>query len=112
VEEVTSIDRYYYFRDDGVKNIHIYLKGMPTGRYTIEQFRLDRENGSSYDIWQRMGAPASLTDNQCEYLQRVSVPHYRELQCDVYEEEETLLTEILDSHAVVLIILKKIGDIT
>jgi xylan 1,4-beta-xylosidase len=112
VEEVTSIDRYYYFRDDGVKNIHIYLKGMPTGRYTIEQFRLDRENGSCYDIWQSMGAPVSLTENQCEYLRRLSVPHYRQLPCEVYEEEETLLSEILDSHAVVLIILKKIGDIS
>jgi xylan 1,4-beta-xylosidase len=112
VGEVTSIDRYYYFRDDGVKNIHIYLKGLPTGRYTIEQFRLDRENGSCYDIWQRMGAPVSLTEGQREYLRRLSVPHYRQLSCDVYEEEETLLSEILDNHAVVLIILTKIEEIS
>jgi hypothetical protein len=58
------------------------------------------------------GAPVSLTDNQCEYLRRISVPHYHELQCDVYEEEETLLSEILDSHAVVLITLKKTGEIS
>jgi hypothetical protein len=59
-----------------------------------------------------MGAPVSLTENQREYLRRLSVPHYRQLQCDVYEEEETLLSEILDSHAVTLIILKKIGDVS
>jgi xylan 1,4-beta-xylosidase len=110
VEEVMSIDRYYYFNDDGVKNFHIYLKGLPTGHYAMEQYRLDREHGSCYDIWQNMGAPASLTEKQREYLQRLSVPHYRYLPCEVLEGEETLIAEILDSHAVVLIILHRIGE--
>jgi xylan 1,4-beta-xylosidase len=110
VQEVMSIDRYYYFEDDGVKNFHIYLKGLPTGRYEMEQYRLDREHGSCYDIWQNMGAPAVLSEKQREYLQRLSVPHYRYLCCEVFEDEETMISEILDSHAVMLITLKRIRE--
>jgi xylan 1,4-beta-xylosidase len=110
VEEAMAIDRYYYFEDDGVKNFHISLKGLPTGRYAMAHFRLDREHGSCYDIWQSMGAPAVLSDGQREYLQRFSVPHYHYSRIDVSEEEETMISEILGSHAVVMITLRKIEE--
>jgi xylan 1,4-beta-xylosidase len=108
VEEAMAIDRYYFLEDDGVKNFHIYLKGLPTGRYVMEQYRMDREHGSCYDIWQDMGAPADLTETQREYLQRLSTPHYRSLSCEVSADEELLISEILDSHAVMLITMHRI----
>jgi xylan 1,4-beta-xylosidase len=106
MEEVMTIDRYYYFEDDGVQNFHIYLKGLPAGKYVVEQYRLDRQHGSCYDIWKEMGAPAELTEGQREYLQRVAVPDYRYACYDVIEGEETLFSEILDSHGVVLVTLR------
>ena len=57
-EEQLTIDRYYAFEDSGIRNFQFSLDGLSKGFYDKETYIINRKNGSSYDIWSRMGAPA------------------------------------------------------
>ncbi len=93
-------DRYYEFEDMGAKAIHIYLKGLLVGKYLLETHYVNRESGSSYDIWMKMGAPEQMKQPLLDYLERRSVPELYIDSVNVKEDEETVMSVFLEPHEV------------
>lgn len=108
-EEQLTIDRYFGFHDPGVRSVNLYLSGLEAGNYSKESFIINREQGSSYDIWRKIGAPKVLSSEQSDYLEKVSEPGYRYETIRVSGGEELMISTVLDSHEVQMIILKKNG---
>lgn len=75
-EEQLTIDRYCGFLDPGVRSFRIHVKGLKEGTYDEETYTISRESGSSYDVWQKMGAPQTINKEQKEYLIQMSKPGY------------------------------------
>lgn len=42
----------------------------------MREWRINRENGSTYDKWVQMGSPQNLTAEEIDYLDRISEPAY------------------------------------
>ncbi|MGN0400520.1 MAG: hypothetical protein ACI4EO_10455 [Blautia sp.] len=106
-EEQRTIDRYYGFSDPGVKSIHLHLSGLQEGIYNKESYTIDREQGNSYDIWMRMGAPEFISPMQQKYLERVSVPGYQYERILVDESGEVLISAVLAAHEVRMVSIEK-----
>ena len=97
--EETNYDRYYEFDDKGSKSVHIFLDNLIMGDYIITTKSVNREHGSSYDAWMRMGAPMK-TDNILGYLEyrsiyEVSISHAR-----VDESSRLIMSALLEPHEV------------
>jgi xylan 1,4-beta-xylosidase len=107
-QEQMTIDRYYFFEDQGMMNYQLYLSGLQAGRYQVERYTISRDGGSSYDYWRRIGAPDRLTSLQKKLIMDNSYPAYQYQERMIAEHEETLLVETLDSHCVMLITLNRI----
>lgn len=106
-EEQLTVDRYGRFSDPGQRNFQLCLKGLGNGNYEEERFVVSRKSGSSYDIWQDMGAPRTLTARQRDYLIQVSKPGYHYGALQIIAGEEILLSAALGAHEVHLLCLTK-----
>ncbi len=109
-EEQLTIDRYYAFEDSGIRSFQIDLIGLGEGVYHKETYIINRENGSSYDIWSRMGAPVVLSGKQKEYLESMSEPRYQYERVRITGGGEMLLSAALEPHEVRLICLSIKND--
>lgn len=58
------------------RGLTFLLENMPEGDYEIEARFLNRENGSVFDEWVKMGRSGHLTTEQLSYLQHLSEPGY------------------------------------
>lgn len=70
---LTNTERYSIYEDKKSKEAKISILGIK-GKYKITSYKLNRENGSSFDEWIRMGAPESMTDEELGYLKGKSQP--------------------------------------
>lgn len=106
-EEQLTIDRYCGFLDPGVRSFRIDVKGLKEGIYDEEIYAINRETGSSYDVWQKMGAPQIIHEEQKEYLIQMSKPGYYYKKRKICAGENMILSAVLDSHEVRLICLTR-----
>ncbi|MBB3112426.1 xylan 1,4-beta-xylosidase [Paenibacillus phyllosphaerae] len=101
---LTETSRYTVFEEKGNKAFHVQLEGL-RGNYRITQYRLNRDEGSVYDEWIRMGSPVTLTLEEEDYLRGRSGPTITTLWLRGAEQFEH--TAILPPHGVVLLTLSK-----
>ncbi|MGG0813361.1 helix-turn-helix domain-containing protein [Paenibacillus alvei] len=80
---IDMTNRYNGFKDEKTIKLSIVMKGIPSGKYRMTTYALDRNNGSSYDRWVGMGAPESLTSDDIEYLKAGSRPRLEVRQIDI-----------------------------
>lgn len=106
-EEQGTYERYYGFVDPGIKSIQLMLAGFLEGEYEKESFQIDREHGSSYDLWMNMGAPEMVTDQQYEYLDCMSKPRYQYEKFHMKASDNLLLSASLEPHEVRMICIRK-----
>lgn len=106
-EELRTIDRYYAFERNGIKNMEIMLHNLDPGVYHKYTYIVNRESGSSYDVWMNMGFPEQLTDLQEEYIECVSVPKVEYETVFIDASHSLQLSAALDEHEVRLITIKK-----
>ncbi len=66
------------------------LKGLTPGKYRILRYVLNKEHGSSYDLWIRLQAPAYPTTEETAYLRENSDP---ECSIEVVDCKGNLLLE-------------------
>lgn len=71
--EERNYDRYYEFEDNGAKSVHVFLKGLPVRPCHLETHYVNRDHGSSYDVWIKMGAPVHPDQALLHYLEYRSV---------------------------------------
>lgn len=103
--EQQSLDRYSAFEGSGTKAFLFSISCLPGTHVTVESFAVNREHGSTYDIWKKMGAPARLQKAQAEYLLACSVPEYHIEEISDLKHEMLNVPEILDEHEIKLVII-------
>ena len=54
---------------DSAVNLRISRLSKPTGKFTIEEFRIDHENSNAYTAWQGMGQPQTPSPEQFSVLE-------------------------------------------
>lgn len=62
------------FPNSYTKEISLNIEGFAGGIYKIKCHLLNRENGSSYDNWLRLGALVHLEEEDIAYLKAISIP--------------------------------------
>jgi len=65
---LTSKERYLVFEEKPPNEINFNLSGL-NGKYKITRYQLDRENGSVFDEWSKLGMVENMTKEELEYLQ-------------------------------------------
>lgn len=105
--EQLTIDRYFGFDDPGSINFRMYLSGLDSGEYRKETWFVNRTQGSSYDLWRKIGAPKELSLAQQDYISRMSDMGYKYEQLTVHDDGKCLMSAILEPHEIQLISLKK-----
>lgn len=102
--QISSHDRYRVFEKGENKVFTLGLKGME-GTYEIIRQSCDREHGSSFDTWLKMGAPEKMTKDALDYLKSQSKP--KMTVEEVIVEDVYQLDVIIEPHGVLVIEFKK-----
>jgi xylan 1,4-beta-xylosidase len=101
--EMSNHNRYSVFEEKGSKVFQIDIPHLP-GAYKCTTYQMDRDHGSVFDEWVRMGAPEILTEEELAYLHGRSGPVIRteRLQDQGWQKEINL-----PPHGVLLLTLEK-----
>ena len=51
-------------------DVSLQIRGLPAGRPTLTEYRVDTDHSNAYTAWKRMGAPQSPTPAQYAELER------------------------------------------
>jgi xylan 1,4-beta-xylosidase len=94
-------NRYNVFLDRDDVRMKLTLTGIDNGIYQIKQHQLNREHGSAFDKWVKMGAPEYLGNDEVNYLRYASIPKIH--ISEVRSEGVVSLASILQPHEVQLI---------
>lgn len=71
---VTFIERYNAFVDSSPMNIDFTIDYAENGTYTLIEHIVNRQNGSAFDEWVRMGANPLTTEEEINTLKGRSMP--------------------------------------
>lgn len=97
--EVTFYDRYNVFSNE-FDNISFVLKGLD-GKYTKKIYRVNRDNGSVFDEYIKIGAPKRLNSDDLNYLNRKAIYEYKVDYIDI--DGSYVINENLSPHEVLMI---------
>ena len=98
-------DAYSVFEMGKVVQNHFRLRGIPEGRYRVEEYRITRKSGSSFDAWVELGSPRTTDTDERRYLNCRAEP---ELRRQVMQAEDGLfLTLTLEPHEIAMLVLTK-----
>ena len=98
--EERNYDRYYEFEDNGAKSVHVFLKGLPVRPCHLETHYVNRDHGSSYDVWIKMGAPVHPDQALLHYLEYRSVFEVTTDTTMPSPDGELTLSYLLEPHEV------------
>jgi xylan 1,4-beta-xylosidase len=102
---ISEKNRYDVFQEKSMLQVEITLKGI-FGAYKLVRHYLNRDNGSAYDEWLKMGHPQEMTDEEIAYLKRKAYP---QMVTEVFDcEGEYRLKTQIPPHGVELIQLRRI----
>ncbi|WP_234405474.1 GH39 family glycosyl hydrolase [Paenibacillus sp. IHBB 10380] len=100
---LTETSRYTIFEEKGDRLYHLKL-GEWEQSYKLTSYRLDREHGSVFDEWIRLGAPTYPTEEELQFLEHRSTP---EMKIEWLSAAERLdRTYIVPPHGILLLILQ------
>ncbi|WP_027631532.1 GH39 family glycosyl hydrolase [Clostridium hydrogeniformans] len=103
--QISQTNRYHVFKDAGERDYKLKLY-IESGKYQFERYRVNRDEGSSFDAWVKMGAPDDLSKDGYRYLEKAAECGYKTWVEDV-NDYISIETEVLP-HEIQLIIVKKI----
>jgi xylan 1,4-beta-xylosidase len=66
--------RYEVFEAKGPASYAFSLRGL-SGDFRLREYTLDREHGSAYDLYSKMGRPQTLGPDEIAYLRGAARPH-------------------------------------
>lgn len=95
-------NRYSVFNEKHRK-INLIIDGL-SGKYTVNTYRLNKENGSVFDTWETIGAPKSMGRDILSYLENKSI--YKFYTETVTVKEKLKISENLEPHEIILIDIK------
>ena len=101
---LTMKERYLIYEQKDPMEVQLNLEGL-RGRYKITKYELNREHGSVFDEWVRMGMPENMTEEEIGYLKGKSSP---KMTVEYAEIDENYITDLyIPVHGLVLITLNK-----
>ena len=56
-------------KDNGSPVI-LNIEGIPAGKATLTQYRIDNDHSNSYEVWKKMGSPQNPTTDQIDELEK------------------------------------------
>jgi xylan 1,4-beta-xylosidase len=95
-------NRYGVFTDHFLE-VEFSLSAIQ-GEYRKRVYRVNRENGSVYDDWVKIGAQIKISNEEIQYLSKKAIYNYSSENIFVYDEY--ILHERLKPHEILLIILE------
>lgn len=55
---------------DAGEPLHIKVNGLPAGKVTMTEYRIDATHSNSYEVWKKMGSPQNPTSAQISELEK------------------------------------------
>jgi xylan 1,4-beta-xylosidase len=71
-----SIMVWNYHDDDlpaKASQVRINISGLASSKVLVHEYRIDKENSNSYEVWKKMGSPQNPTPEQYENLEDAGV---------------------------------------
>jgi xylan 1,4-beta-xylosidase len=68
-----TIMAWNYHDDDlqgETENVQLSIKGIPTTKVKLLEYRIDNEHSNSYEVWKKMGSPQQPTREQIAQLEK------------------------------------------
>ena len=68
-----TIMAWNYHDDDlqgETENVQLNIKGIPTTKVKLLEYRIDNEHSNSYEVWKKMGSPQQPTREQIAQLEK------------------------------------------
>lgn len=94
--EIPMKNRYNVF-DEKISNICFVLKGL-TGRVLQKTYRINKENGSAFDEWLKIGAPEVMSNDDINYIKNKSIFGYNIKE--IYIDGDLIINEKMQPHEV------------
>ncbi|NMB08054.1 MAG: AraC family transcriptional regulator, partial [Tissierellia bacterium] len=66
-------ERYLIYENKGIREMEFKINGI-VGDYKITNYKLNRESGSVFDTWIKMGMPENMSVEEIEYLKGKAKP--------------------------------------
>ncbi len=97
---MSDTHRYQVFTATDTISFHGVF-AVEKGSYILKKYQLDREHGSVFDLWKKMGSPDMFSEDVCRYLKHVAVPL---MEVETMASTESLVIEgEVPPHGVLLI---------
>lgn len=101
---LTNTERYLVYEDKSLKEVEVNIVGL-SGHHKITRYQLNRDHGSVFDEWLKMGNPENMTQEEINYLKGKAYPGITIEYVDIDVKYTQSLS--IPVHGVELIILEK-----
>ncbi len=101
---LSNTNRYSIYETKEQKEVRINIEGL-SGNYKVTKYRLNRENGSVFDEWIKIGAPENMTKEELEYLKGKARPEMIVEFLELEGEYKEIL--YIPVHGIELVMLEK-----
>ncbi len=103
---VTYLDRYNAFVNQDPSDFEISITNASNGKYVVSEYVVNREHGSAFDEWVRMGAMPLNNEEEINILKGRSMPLITKLQVEISNNYLNYYAD-LKPHEIRLILIKK-----
>ena len=103
---VTFIERYNAFVDASPIDVDLILINVENGTYSLTEHVVNRESGSAFDEWVRMGAIPLITEEEINTLKGRSMPRIYKTNMEVQNKQSNYYAK-LEPHEIRLIEIRK-----
>lgn len=103
--DMTFTKRYTPFGKEKKKKVVLTLQDLPFSTYQMNETYVNRNHGSSFDLWVEMGALPLSSEAEVNYLKAASLPAFRKKRLTANEQQISITCE-LETHEVRLIELR------
>lgn len=104
---LTHKERYRVFENKEIIENQIEIEGL-SGNYKVMMYELNRDNGSAFDEWLKLGSPENMTTEEVEYLKMKSQPKMTTEYLNLTDNDNYSINISLPVHGLELVIIKKV----
>lgn len=105
-EHILPRQAYSVYEVPANLHIHLHLDALENGTYKAVSYRLNREYGSIFDMWQRMNHREEDIWGDIEYFQQIVQPQRQYSHWEITDQQSEIKMELLP-YETVLIELKR-----
>jgi xylan 1,4-beta-xylosidase len=103
---VTYLERYNAFVDPSFMDFDLVLANMENGTYTLTEHIVNRDIGSAFDEWVRMGALPLTSPEETQSLKGRSMPKISKTKIELTNKRMNYYVK-LEPHEIRLLEIKK-----